>query len=415
MSYDLCEKYKIGKTLLRQDISFDEKLQDVVNILTRCLRVKRCSIMIINPDDLTLEVKAATTPEIIGLKRKLCDVTISTRALIDDEPFYSDGKRRSFFTPLDSSQYSSEFSLSIPMKYLDKKLGVINLTDSEDGKPFTKKQEATAIDIVEHLAPYIYAAQTKDILEKKVAKLEEANKRLIQLDDLKTNLTEFIVHDLKGPISTIMANLDMLSYEPLTAQQFEYVSLAMEDVYKMQNMVMNILDVLKLEEGKIMIYREETDIYTLAKREITSLKNVLLRRNIELEFEGSSHICYIDENLIGRTIANLLRNAIEHSPDGGKIRLNIQYHDGKKELRVSIANRGKGIPDDLKEKIFDKFFQVKDDTKQRKTGTGLGLTFCKLVVNAHGGDIWVEDTEGGGAMFVFTLPESIEGTELRRQ
>ncbi|MEW6740977.1 MAG: GAF domain-containing sensor histidine kinase [Nitrospirota bacterium] len=408
MSYDLCEKYKIGKTLLRQDISFDEKLQDVVNILTKCLRVKRCSIMIINPDDLTLEVKAATNQEIIGLKRKLCDVTISTRALIDDTPFYSDEKRRSFFTPLDSSQYSSEFSVSIPIKYLDKKLGVINLTDSEDGKSFTKKQEATAIDIVEHLAPYIYAAQTKDMLERKVRKLEETNKRLMKLDELRTNLAGFIVHDLKGPITTIMANLDMLNYEPLTLQQFEYVNLATEDVYKMQNMVMNILDVLKLEEGKIMIYREETDIYTLAKREITSLKNVLSRRNIELAFEGSSHICYIDENLIGRVVTNLLRNAIEHSPDGGKIRLNIQYHDSQKETRVSIADQGKGVPDDLKEKIFDKFFQVEGETKQRKTSTGLGLTFCKLVVNAHGGDIWVEDSEDRGARFVFTLPETLK-------
>ncbi len=408
MSYDLCEKYKIGKALLRQDISFDEKLQDVVSILTKYLRVKRCSIMIINPDDLTLEVKAATNQKIIGLKRKLCDVTISTRALIDDKPFYSDENRRSFFTPLDSSQYSSEFSLSIPIKYMDKKLGVINLTDSEDGKPFTKKQEAIAIDIVEHLAPYIYAAQTKDLLEKKVKKLEETNKRLMELDELRTNLTSFIVHDLKGPITTIMANLDMLNYEPLTPQQFEYVNLATEDVYKLQNMVMNILDTLKLEEGKIMIYREETDIYTLAKREIASFKNVLSRRNIELVFEGSSHICYIDENLIGRTITNLLRNAIEHSPDGGKIRLNIQYNDSQKEIMVSIADQGKGVSDELKERIFDKFFQVEGETRQRKTGTGLGLTFCKLVVNAHGGDIWVEDSEDRGARFVFTLPETLK-------
>jgi two-component system sensor histidine kinase KdpD len=408
MSYDLCEKYKIGKTLLRQDIPFDEKLQDVVNILTKCLRVKRCSIMIINPDDLTLEVKAATNHEIVGLKRKLCDVTISTRALIDDKPFYSDENRRSFFTPLDSSQYSSEFSISIPIKYMDKKLGVINLTDSEDGKPFTKKHEATVIDIVEHLAPYIYAAQTKDLLEKKVKKLEETNKRLMELDELRTNLTSFIVHDLKGPITTIMANLDMLNYEPLTPQQFEYVNLATEDVYKMQNMVMNILDTLKLEEGKIMIYREETDIYTLAKREIASFKNVLTRRNIELVFEGSSHICYIDENLIGRTITNLLRNAIEHSPDGGRIDFTIQYNENKKETIISIADQGKGIPDDLKEKIFDKFFQMEGETKQRKTSTGLGLTFCKLVVNAHGGDIWVEDSEDRGARFIFTLPETLK-------
>ncbi len=408
MSYNTGEKSKIGKTLLQQDITFDEKLQKVVNILTELLKVKRCSIMIVNPEDLTLEVKASTNPEIIGLKRKLCDVTIATRALIDDEPFHSDGKRRSFFKPLEFSQYSSEDSLSVPIKYFDKKLGVINLTDSEGGRPFTIEQEVIATDIAQHLAPYIYAEQTKELLEKKVKQLESANKQLVELDELKTSLTSFIVHDLKGPITTIMANLDMLNYEPLTPQQFEYVNLAAEDVYKMQNMVMNILDVLKLEEGKIRIYREETDIYTLSKREITSLKNVLSRRNIELAVEGNSHICYIDENLIGRVITNLLRNAIEHSPDRGRISLTIQYHENKKETVISIADRGKGVPDEMKDRIFDKFFQMEGETKQRKTSTGLGLTFCKLVVNAHGGNIWVEDSGDGGAKFIFTLPETLK-------
>ncbi len=408
MSYNTGEKSKIGKTLLQQDITFDEKLQKVVNILTELLKVKRCSIMIVSPEDLTLEVKASTNPEIIGLKRKLCDVTIATRALIDDEPFHSDGKRRSFFKPLEFSQYSSEDSLSVPIKYFDKKLGVINLTDSEGGRPFTIEQEVIATDIAQHLAPYIYAEQTKELLEKKVKQLESANKQLVELDELKTSLTSFIVHDLKGPITTIMANLDMLNYEPLTPQQFEYVNLAAEDVYKMQNMVMNILDVLKLEEGKIRIYREETDIYTLSKREITSLKNVLSRRNIELAVEGNSHICYIDENLIGRVITNLLRNAIEHSPDRGRISLTIQYHENKKETVISIADRGKGVPDEMKDRIFDKFFQMEGETKQRKTSTGLGLTFCKLVVNAHGGNIWVEDSGDGGAKFIFTLPETLK-------
>ncbi len=408
MSYESGEKSNIGKILLRHDIAFDEKLQEVLTILIELLKVKRCSIMIINPEDLTLEVKASTNPEIIGFKRRLCDVTISTRALIDDKPFHSDDKRRSFFRPLDSSQYLSEYSISIPMKYLDKKLGVINLTDSEKGKPFTIEQEIIAMDVAQHLAPYIYNEQIREQLDIKIKKLEDANKQLAELDELKTNLTSFIVHDLKGPIGTIMANLDLLNYEPLTPQQFEYVNLAAEDVYKMQNMVMNILDVLKLEEGKIKIYREETDIYTLAKREITSLKNVLSRRNIELALEGDSHLCYIDENLIDRVITNLLRNAIEHSPDGSNITLKIQYDDNKKETSISITDQGKGVPDDMKGKIFDKFFQVEGEAKQRKTSTGLGLTFCKLVIHAHGGDIRVEDSENGGAKFAFTLPETLK-------
>lgn len=408
MAYDLCEKYKIGKTLLRQDVALDEKLQDVVNILSDCLKVKKCSIMIINHEDLTLEVKASTNPEIVGHKRNLSDVTISTRALIDDEPFYTDEKRREFFCPLDSSKFKSRNSLSIPIKYLGRKLGVVNLTDTEGGMPFTKGQETTANDVVEHLAPFIYAAQAKELLEKKVTQLEDANKRFMEMDDLKTNLTNFIVHDLKGPISTITANLDLLTYEPLTEEQFEYLNLAIEDTYKLQRMVLNILDVSKLQEGKIKVFREETDLYELAKSEVSAFKNSAARKDIDLALNGSSHICYIDENLIGRVLSNLLLNAIEHSPEGSKITIDVRHDGSGKESSVSVSDEGIGIPDELKHKIFDKFFQVGEANKQRKTTTGLGLTFCKLVVDAHGGRIWSEDSAGGGAMFVFTIPETLK-------
>ncbi|MBI3592902.1 MAG: GAF domain-containing protein [Nitrospirae bacterium] len=400
--------YKIGAILVQDDVAFDDKLQHVVSALSSYFKAEKCSIMIINPDDLTLEVKAATNPALIGLKRRLSDVTISTRALLDDVPFHADKRRLSFFMPADCTKYASCHSLSIPIKYQNKKIGVLNLTDSKNSRRLTKRQEALAVEIIEHLAIYIYAAQTKELLERKIKKFEDAMTELMRLDELKTSLTSFIVHDLKGPISTIMANLDMMSYEPLAPQQFEYVNLALTDVYRMQRMVMNILDVLKLEEGKIKIFREETDIYTLAKREMASFKNLLSMRNIEIMLEGNSHLCYIDENLIGRAISNLLINAIEHSPDRKEIVLRIQYDAAEKETVVSVSDRGIGIPDELKGKIFDKFFQVEEGKMQRKTTTGLGLTFCKLVVNAHGGDIRVEDAEEGGARFVFTLPETLK-------
>ncbi|HAK88553.1 MAG: hypothetical protein A2077_03955 [Nitrospirae bacterium GWC2_46_6] len=408
MSYDLCEKYNIGKTLLRQDVSLDEKLQEVVNILADCLKVKKCSIMIINHEDQTLEVRASVNPEIVGRKRNLSDVTIATRALIDDAPFYADEKRLEFFSPPDSSKYKSGNSLSIPMKYLGKKLGVVNLADTEGGMPFTKDHENVSVDIVEHLAPFIYAAQAKELLDKKVGMLEESNKRLMEMDDLKTNLTNFIVHDLKGPISTITANLDLLTYEPLTGEQFEYLNLAIEDTYKLQRMVLNILDLSKLEEGKIKVFREETNLYELAKSEVSSFKNSAARKDIVLELNGSSCMCYIDENLIGRVLSNLLLNAIEHSPEGSKITIDVRHDDTCKELSVSVSDEGIGIPGELKHKIFDKFFQVGEAGKQRKTTTGLGLTFCKLVVDAHGGRIWAEDSASGGAVFVFTIPETLK-------
>jgi len=368
--------------------------------------------MLLNFNELTLEVKAATNQTIIGSKRNLADVTICTRALLDDQPFYVDESRRAFFTPLESSKYKSSHSLTIPIKYLDKKLGVINFTDFETDDTLDKGKVQQLINLTKHLAVHLYAPLTKEQLESKIRQFEDANKRLIDMDELKTNLTNFIVHDLKGPITTVMANLDMLSYQPLTAEQLDCVTLAMDDIYKLQEMVLNILDVQKMEQGKSTIYRDETDIKTLIQRELDPFKNLLSLKNIELKLDGvSSHLCYIDEILIGRVMTNLFRNALEYSPAGGKISITTDYDDRKKELVVRISDQGKGIPDDLKGKIFDKFYQTKNNIKRIKTSTGLGLAFCKFAINAHGGNIWVEDSEAGGATFVFNILETLPERE----
>lgn len=375
--------------------------------------VSRCSIMTVNIEEQALEVSASTKVEIVGAKRKISDVTIATRALLDGVPLTTNPQRLSFFKPLESSNFASPYSLNIPMIYLDKKLGVIILTDPRSGEPLTEEQEGLAVDAARYIAPYIYAVITGEQLESKVARYENKMKELLELDELKTDLTNFIVHDLKGPISTLIANLDMLSYEELTPLQFEYLNIAMADTYKLQRMVMNILDVSKLEDGKVMIYRDEIDIHSLSSREISSCKVAMQQKGIEVALKGESRIIYVDENLISRVISNLLLNAMDYSPDGEKINLEISYDGLKKETLIAISDRGSGVPDGLKEKIFDKYFQVKSEERQRKMTTGLGLTFCELVVKAHGGVLWVEDTDGGGATFKFTLPETVNAGEDR--
>ncbi|MBN2655288.1 MAG: hypothetical protein JXR79_09300 [Nitrospirae bacterium] len=397
--------YSIQTNLLSPELKNSERLQHAVIMIAEFFRANKCSIMMINNAEMTLDVVASTNKSIIGLKRNLADVTISTRALLDDEPFSADGKRRSFFSPLEDSMYNSEYSLSIPIKYFDKKIGVVNITDFRDMESLTPEQENCVTNIIARIAPMIYAEHTTELLGSKISKLEEANKKLIELDDMKTELTHFIVHDLKGPIATVTANLDMLSYEDLSAEQFEYLNLAIEDIFKMQRMVMNILDVLKLEEGRIAIYREETDIHDIAERESKSVKSLMARRNLLMELKGESYSCYIDENLISRTISNLLINAIEHTKEGSTITLSTEYDKTNQEVIVRVADEGPGIPDEMKEKIFDKYFQIKENNKQRKATTGLGLNFCKLVVEAHGGKLFVEDAPNGGSVFVFTLPE----------
>jgi signal transduction histidine kinase len=409
MYSETCDKHicVIGRLLLNESAPFRERLQAAAEYLAKNFKIAKCSVMLVTTDDLALEVVAATNHGIIGLQRKLSDVSIATMALMEGSPFYSDGKRRSYFSPLERSDYSSEFSLSIPVSHLDKKLGVINFTDSEDGTPFTADNEKALTEIVQHIAPFLYAAFTNELCRINFRKIEEKNDQLQQLDELKTNLTGFIVHDLKGPISTIIGNLDMLSYEPLTEQQMEYLGIAIEDTFKMQRMVLNILDVLKLEDSKIKILREETDIYRLAEREVASFRSVLARNNMSVALEGQEHVCYVDENLVARIISNLLLNAIEHAPEGTQINIAVRYDAARQETALIVSDQGSGIPDGLKEKIFDKFFQAAEGRTQRKTTTGLGLTFCKLVAEAHGGTIRAEDSETGGARFIVTFPEKL--------
>lgn len=409
MYYESCEKYicTVGGLLLNETAAFRQRLQELVGFFARSFRIKKCSLMLVNADDPTMEVMASTNPSIIGLRRKLSDVSISTMALLEGKPFLSDGKKRSYFCRLEKSEYSSEFSLSIPIVYLDKKLGVINFTDSEDGDCFSEDQENALSEIMRNTAPYLYAACTNELYKTNSRMIEAQNEQLRRLDELKTNLTSYIVHDLKGPISTLIANLDMLSYEPLTDQQVEYLGIAVEDAYKMQRMVLTILDVLKLEDSQVEIFRGETDICRLAERELASFRSVLSRKNIEAVLVGEPHISYVDEDLMGRTISNLLLNAIEYSPEGTKVTVSVRYDENRKELTITVSDQGRGIPDEFKEKVFDKFFQAGEGRSQRKTTTGLGLTFCKLVVTAHGGTIRVEDVESGGARFVITLPEAL--------
>jgi signal transduction histidine kinase len=399
--------FEMGTIMLNDSVPFSQKLQNIVPVLSGYLKASKCSIMIINREQLTLEVRASTNEAIIGLKRELSDVTIATRAIIDDKPFHVASGERSFFDKLDSSAYQSDYSLSVPVKYLDRKLGVINFTDFASTAERDDEIERRAMAIIRHFAAYLSAELGREELETKIGKLEEANQKLQQLGELKTNLTGFIIHDLKGPISTIMANLDMLGYDPLTPEQSEYLGLATEDVFRMQNMVMDILDVMKLEDGAISIFREDVDIKTLIEKEAASFANIIARKNIALEINAESHVSYLDENLIGRVIVNILRNAIAHSPDGGRIIISACYDDRPKEVAVSISDQGCGIPEDMREKIFEKYCRSDEDLKSAKIGTGMGLTFCRLVVAAHGGNIWAGGAESGGAKFVFTLPETL--------
>jgi signal transduction histidine kinase len=190
----------------------------------------------------------------------------------------------------------------------------------------------------------------------------------------------------------------------ISPDQKKIVTLAKKSSENMLDMIQNLLDVAKMEEGKLELKKEEFDLKIMAaerKQEFETLvKNE--RKTISVEIAGEIPMISAEKHLIERVINNLISNAVHHTSSGGKIFVGIKKIEGFVE--VSVSDDGAGIPPEYLDKIFEKFVQVDRRKAQLRTGAGLGLTFCRMVVETHGGKIRVESELNKGSAFIFTLP-----------
>jgi len=228
----------------------------------------------------------------------------------------------------------------------------------------------------------------------------------VQLEKARRDLTHMIVHDLRSPVSTIMSSMELIH----AAQRDQSLALPVDELFaiaqrsgeKLFLLIDSILDLAKLEEGKTLPTRQLLDPAQLTTDVIEQVRPQAIAQQQELEAEIPPGLPYIlgDPRLLQRVLLNLLDNALKFTPSGGKIRVSVEQPDPDTVL-FSVADTGPGICPEDQERIFERFTRGTDQVIQ---GTGLGLAFCKLAVEAHGGRIWVESTPGEGATFKFTLP-----------
>ena len=243
-----------------------------------------------------------------------------------------------------------------------------------------------------------------DALTRQRNELAEANAQLIELQRIKEDLTNMVVHDLKGPLSEITANLEMLATEDLSDMQAEFVDGARVGGEDLLRMITNLLDVSRMEEDRLVLDFEPVTILPLVKRirerysKLAELNEVTIEMSVP---DDLPPVC-ADHNLVERIFNNLFSNAVDFTPGGGTIRVSAKL-DGDM-FQFEVSDTGPGIPPDIHEKIFKKFSQGHGG--RPKTSSGLGLTFCKMAVDAHGGDIRVESRPGEGSRFIFTLPRN---------
>lgn len=226
---------------------------------------------------------------------------------------------------------------------------------------------------------------------------------------VKDDLTHMLVHDLKSPIASVMGLLDhsieMLEGAGADASVSELLALARNESQHLLNLAANILDVRRMKEGH-MPFQPATiaSLTDLAKEALGDVAGGPRERNFGFLVRPEAERLDADPKLLRRVLANLLANAIKHTRRGGYIDFRAWQQDDA--FVLSVRDDGEGIPEADQKRIFNAFEQSRHTIHDR-FDTGMGLTFCKLAVEKHGGTIWVESKPGKGSTFFFTIPAQV--------
>jgi signal transduction histidine kinase len=245
----------------------------------------------------------------------------------------------------------------------------------------------------------------EQLLSETLKQVEKDRASISNLEKLRDDLTNLIVHDLKNPLTGIVSTNEMLLaglLGPLTDEQKKYLDYSRVGAKKLLNLIMDLLETRKLEENKMTLNRTSFRLDDLTK-ELGWLGLLAEQEKKSLAMQIAGVTINADRNLLTRVIENLVSNAIKHTSAGGKITLLVTRYSPQ-EVLFEVTDNGEGIPPEYLDKLFNRFFKVETQNLKTKIDTGLGLYFCKMAVEAHGGRIGVESTVGKGSRFYFYLP-----------
>ncbi|HXI11155.1 MAG TPA: response regulator [Thermoanaerobaculia bacterium] len=232
--------------------------------------------------------------------------------------------------------------------------------------------------------------------------LGENYKRLQVVEELRDDMRNMIVHDLRTPLTAVILGVDMLEkHGDLNPAQREMMAIAAGGGKTLLGMVNDLLDVEKMASSSTKLQYEELSPDSLVAGAIEQVCSLAEGSDTRLVSDVTPGLPFLqgDENKLSRTLVNLIANAIKFTPSGS-VTISV-FMEGDDFMRFAVRDTGEGIPPEAFERIFEKFGQV---GSSKKVGTGLGLAFCKLAVEAHGGRIKVESTPGVGSTFSFTIP-----------
>jgi signal transduction histidine kinase len=250
----------------------------------------------------------------------------------------------------------------------------------------------------------------KRLLDSEVSlrqQLEDRYAELTQLERQRESLVDMIVHDLRTPLTALIGGLATIGdLGELNADQQEFLGISQQSGETLLHMINDLLDISKSEDGSLRLERAALAAEDLAARAMRQVAPLAAEKELELTWQvnQSAALLHGDAEKLRRLLVNLLGNAIKFTPRHGRVTLLIDHGGDEAETVITVSDTGEGIPREDFDRIFEKFGQVESRKAGRMLSTGLGLTFCRMVAEAHGGRIWVESELGAGSTFFVALP-----------
>ena len=263
-----------------------------------------------------------------------------------------------------------------------------------------------------YLERFLNKVQADAALRETLARLRQFEGAFKEAERVKDDLTHMLVHDLKSPIASVMGlldhTIDIMQSTDDEQGVVELLSLARGESQHLLNLAANILDVRRMKEGH-MPYDPAwlENLSSLVQTSLGDATSAHEERHFNVLVRPEAERLFVDKALLRRVLANLFANAVKHTRRGGHIDFRAWKED--ENFVLSVRDDGEGIPLEDQKRIFNAFEQSRHTVHDR-FDTGMGLTFCKLAVEKHGGEIWVESKVGRGSTFYFTVP--VEAKEL---
>jgi signal transduction histidine kinase len=299
-------------------------------------------------------------------------------------------------------------SLCVPLLFLNKTIGVLCINRMKVDKDFTQEELETlwlfASQAAQAISNALFYDEMAQRVKEKTMELEEANRRLVELDRVKSAFLDTVSHELRSPLTSIRSYSEiLLSQRVDEKRRHEFLTIIDEEAKRLGRIIDDLLDLSKIEAGRVKFKIRRVSLERIIEGALEGIRPMAEKKGIRIRVSLQDRLPRPkgDRERLIQVMENLLDNAVKFTHEGGRI--TVKATKKRDHIQVSIRDTGIGIKEEDLGRIFERFFQIAPKGA-RPRGTGLGLSIVKEIITQHHGKVWVESKIGRGTTFHFTLP-----------